>query len=51
MKAYQIKVGNKERTMGHINCDINLAEWSVYPVDLQVRAVGGRGGGMLISGS
>jgi hypothetical protein len=31
--------------LGHINCDINLAEWSVDPVDLQVRAVGGGGGG------
>jgi hypothetical protein len=34
--------------MGHINSDINLAEWSVDPVDpvdLQVRAVGRRGGG------
>jgi hypothetical protein len=40
--------------MGHIYCDINLAEWSVDPVystvDLQVRAVGAGGGGMLISG-
>jgi hypothetical protein len=29
--------------MGHINCDINLAEWSVDPVDLQATGQG-RGG-------